>query len=57
MTTTTPARDVAIVAFAHAAHSEASPGTTNGVEMLAPVFAEYQAKTTRPIPLFELTRA
>lgn len=24
---------------------------------LAPVFAEYQAKTTRPIPLFELTRA
>ena len=40
MTTTTPARDVAIVAFAHAAHSEASPGTTNGVEMLAPVFAE-----------------
>jgi deazaflavin-dependent oxidoreductase (nitroreductase family) len=24
---------------------------------LAPVFAEYQAKTTRPIPLFELTKA
>lgn len=24
---------------------------------LAPVFAEYQAKTARPIPLFELTRA
>ncbi|PRC47042.1 nitroreductase family deazaflavin-dependent oxidoreductase [Mycobacterium sp. ITM-2017-0098] len=24
---------------------------------LAPVFAEYQAKTTRAIPLFELTRA
>ncbi len=24
---------------------------------LAPVFAEYQAKTTRVIPLFELTRA
>ena len=24
---------------------------------LAPVFAEYQAKTTRTIPLFELTRA
>ncbi|ANW64523.1 hypothetical protein MMUR_42750 [Mycolicibacterium murale] len=24
---------------------------------LAPVFAEYQAKTSRPIPLFELTRA
>jgi deazaflavin-dependent oxidoreductase (nitroreductase family) len=24
---------------------------------LAPVFAEYQAKTTRDIPLFELTRA
>jgi deazaflavin-dependent oxidoreductase (nitroreductase family) len=23
----------------------------------APVFAEYQAKTSRPIPLFELTRA
>ncbi len=23
----------------------------------APVFAEYQAKTTRAIPLFELTRA
>ena len=24
---------------------------------LAPVFAEYQANTTRAIPLFELTRA
>ena len=24
---------------------------------MAPVFAEYQAKTTRAIPLFELTRA
>ena len=24
---------------------------------MAPVFAEYQAKTTRVIPLFELTRA
>jgi hypothetical protein len=24
---------------------------------IAPVFADYQAKTTRAIPLFELTRA
>lgn len=45
MTTAQPARDVAIVGFAHAAHTEASPGTTNGVEMLAPVFAECFAQT------------
>lgn len=45
MTTAQPARDVAIVGFAHAEHTGASPGTTNGVEMLAPVFAECFAQT------------
>lgn len=40
-----PARDVAIVGFAHAEHTSATPGTTNGVEMLAPVFAECFAQT------------
>lgn len=44
-TTQQPARDVAIVGFAHAEHTSASPGTTNGVEMLAPVFAECFAQT------------
>lgn len=38
-------RDVAIVAFAHAAHTAATPGTTNGVEMLVPVFAECYRQT------------
>lgn len=40
-----PARDVAIVGFAHAEHTSETPGTTNGVEMLAPVFAECFAQT------------
>lgn len=37
--------DVAVVAFAHARHTPATTGTTNGVEMLAPVFAECYAQT------------
>ncbi|WP_333617738.1 lipid-transfer protein [Dietzia sp.] len=32
-------REVAVVGFAHAAYVPETPGTTNGVEMLAPVFA------------------
>lgn len=39
------AREVAVVGFAHAAHTSASPGTTNGVEMLAPVFDRCFAQT------------
>ena len=44
MTPTAP-RDVAVVGFAHARHTESSFGTTNGVEMLAPVFAECYRQT------------
>lgn len=44
MTHTAP-RDVAVVGFAHARHTESSFGTTNGVEMLAPVFAECYRQT------------
>lgn len=38
-------RDVAVVGFAHARHTESTFGTTNGVEMLAPVFAECYRQT------------
>ncbi|MGH3523576.1 MAG: thiolase domain-containing protein [Mycobacterium sp.] len=34
------ARDVAVVGFAHAAHVRRTDGTTNGVEMLMPCFAQ-----------------
>jgi acetyl-CoA acetyltransferase len=34
------ARDVAVVGFAHAPHVRRTDGTTNGVEMLMPCFAE-----------------
>ncbi|MGW8591829.1 thiolase domain-containing protein [Dietzia sp. NPDC055877] len=44
MTHTAP-RDVAVIGFAHARHSESTFGTTNGVEMLAPVFAECYRQT------------
>ncbi len=44
MTTSTP-RDVAVIGFAHARHTESSFGTTNGVEMLSPVFAECYRQT------------
>ncbi|MFB9260729.1 thiolase domain-containing protein [Dietzia aerolata] len=44
MTQTAP-RDVAVVGFAHARHTESTFGTTNGVEMLAPVFAECYRQT------------
>ena len=44
MTHTVP-RDVAVVGFAHARHTESTFGTTNGVEMLAPVFAECYRQT------------
>ena len=44
MTQTAP-RDVAVIGFAHARHTESSFGTTNGVEMLAPVFAECYRQT------------
>lgn len=44
MTQTAP-RDVAVIGFAHARHSESTFGTTNGVEMLAPVFAECYRQT------------
>ncbi|MGF0226797.1 thiolase domain-containing protein [Dietzia natronolimnaea] len=44
MTPTAP-RDVAVVGFAHARHTESTFGTTNGVEMLAPVFAECYRQT------------
>ena len=33
-------RDVAVVGFAHAPHTRRTDGTTNGVEMLLPCFAE-----------------
>ena len=42
---TTTARDVAVVAFAHSRHTAATTGTTNGVEMLAPVFTELYSQT------------
>lgn len=44
MTHTAP-RDVAVIGFAHARHTESTFGTTNGVEMLAPVFAECYRQT------------
>ncbi|MCT1885738.1 thiolase domain-containing protein [Dietzia cinnamea] len=44
MTPSAP-RDVAVVGFAHARHTESTFGTTNGVEMLAPVFAECYRQT------------
>lgn len=44
MTPTAP-RDVAVIGFAHARHTESTFGTTNGVEMLAPVFAECYRQT------------
>lgn len=44
MTASAP-RDVAVVGFAHARHTESTFGTTNGVEMLAPVFAECYRQT------------
>ena len=44
MTPTAP-RDVAVVGFAHARHTESTFGTTNGVEMFAPVFAECYRQT------------
>lgn len=37
--------DVAVVAFAHARHTDATPGTTNGVEMLAPLYAACYEQT------------
>lgn len=37
--------EVAIVAFAHARHTDATPGTTNGVEMLAPLYAACYEQT------------
>ena len=36
-------RDVAVVGFAHAPHVRRTEGTTNGVEMLMPCFAELYA--------------
>src|SRR5699024_2895831 len=36
----TGTRDVAVVGFAHAPHVRRSDGTTNGVEMLMPCFAQ-----------------
>jgi len=36
---------VAVIGFAHARHTESTFGTTNGVEMLAPVFAECYRQT------------
>ena len=38
-------QEVAVVGFAHAAHTSSSFGTTNGVEMLAPVFGECYQQT------------
>ena len=35
--------DVAVVGFAHAPHVRRTDGTTNGVEMLMPCFAELYA--------------
>ncbi|MFG1647472.1 thiolase domain-containing protein [Amycolatopsis sp. NPDC049252] len=37
--------DVAIAGFAHAPNVRETPGTTNGVEMLVPIFAEVFAQT------------
>jgi len=37
--------DVAVAGFAQAPHVRKTPGTTNGVEMLVPIFAEVFAKT------------
>src|SRR3979411_2714242 len=37
--------DVAIVGFAQAPNVRATPGTTNGVEMLLPIFAEVFERT------------
>jgi acetyl-CoA acetyltransferase len=37
-------RDVAVVGFAHAPHVRRTDGTTNGVEMLMPCFAELYAE-------------
>src|SRR5699024_12694889 len=45
LVTHTAPRDVAVIGFAHARHSESTFGTTNGVEMLAPVFAECYRQT------------
>lgn len=33
-------RDIAVVGFAHAPHVRRTDGTTNGVEMLMPCFAQ-----------------
>ena len=33
-------RDIAVVGFAHAPHVRRTEGTTNGVEMLMPCFAQ-----------------
>ncbi|WP_117211270.1 lipid-transfer protein [Allorhizocola rhizosphaerae] len=38
-------RDVAVVGFAESPHTFATPGTSNGVEMLVPIFAEVLGKT------------
>ena len=40
---TYPGRDVAVVGFAHAPHVRRTEGTTNGVEMLMPCFAQLYA--------------
>src|SRR5215475_3074038 len=37
--------DVAVIGFAQAPHERHSPATTNGVEMLVPIFAEVFAQT------------
>ncbi|HVV25161.1 MAG TPA: lipid-transfer protein, partial [Pseudonocardiaceae bacterium] len=37
--------DVAIVGFAQSPNVRATPGTTNGVEMLVPIFAEVFEQT------------
>jgi acetyl-CoA acetyltransferase len=42
-TTRVTFRDVAVVGFAHAPHVRRTEGTTNGVEMLMPCFAELYA--------------
>ncbi|GHF17821.1 lipid-transfer protein [Amycolatopsis deserti] len=38
-------RDVAVVGFAQAPNVRSTPGTTNGVEMLVPIFAEVYQRT------------
>ncbi|OXM61336.1 MULTISPECIES: thiolase domain-containing protein [Amycolatopsis] len=38
-------RDVAVVGFAQAPNVRSTPGTTNGVEMLVPIFAEVYQQT------------